>query len=463
MLTSLLLLPLLLSLPGAAAQDSKPTSQPVQGNSPPVEQAEQESKEQVPPKQEADATGGADETKGTGTEVTKDEQTESEAALPLPKSRPGPRRLLGGQTIRLKPKATVERAQPVATADAPAAGQPSPETTPAKPEQAPEQTPKVNADQVNADEARTDEAPDATTPGKPDSPFDRNPFLTGPLDPFATLVAGALPPRTTPAAAKLWSDVVKAAKADTDAGTAPRAPITSFELQFEITVRDTGGGHNEATTKVRYLAPSFVRFQLEEITELGFGPDGYWSKDKDQPPVDISRREYAESKRRVQDVRTTAKNFLALAEPGNLRIVNLAKVQAPPTNQPPGAAKRLANLDWLVLESPDFDLSAGTAIAADAGSRLYRAYIGVGKTSHHVEEAMVIEVKDGEVRPATATWLTMGHRTMLDGISFPGSILIRRAVLAESPWTFTKRPTDELYLIEGKLVTDLVPADFLAK
>ncbi|MFT6040878.1 MAG: hypothetical protein ACI9C2_001044, partial [Gammaproteobacteria bacterium] len=216
-------------------------------------------------------------------------------------------------------------------------------------------------------------------------------------------------------------------------------------------------------TKVRYLAPSFVRFQLEEITELGFGPDGYWSKDKDQPPVDISRREYAESKRRVQDVRTTAKNFLALAEPGNLRIVNLAKVQAPPTNQPPGAAKRLANLDWLVLESPDFDLSAGTAIAADAGSRLYRAYIGVGKTSHHVEEAMVIEVKDGEVRPATATWLTMGHRTMLDGISFPGSILIRRAVLAESPWTFTKRPTDELYLIEGKLVTDLVPADFLAK
>ena len=257
--------------------------------------------------------------------------------------------------------------------------------------------------------------------------------------------------------------MVRAAKAETPPGEVVRPPITSFELQFEITVRDPAGGHNEATTKVRYLAPSFVRFQLEESTELGFGPDGYWSKDAGQAPVDISRREYAESKRRVQDVRTTAKNFLALAEPDNLRILNLAKAQAPPTNQPPDAAKRMATLDWLVLESPDFDLTAGTAVAADAGPRLYRAYIGVGRTSHHVEEAMVIEVRDGEVLPVTATWLTMGHRMMLDGISFPGSILIRRAVLDQSPWTFTKRPSDELYLIAGRLVTNLTPDDFRAK
>lgn len=429
MLTPLLLLPLILSLPGDAIQDSQPASQPVQGAKPPSQE-------------------------GVKPATAQDESTITEDAQPLPKTRPGPRRLSGGRTIRVKPKATVEPAPSL-----PILGTPT-RVTPSKPDQVP--APKT-------DDPKLEETPGAGPSDEKGSPFDRNPFLKGPsnppkpIDPFATLVPGVLPPRTAPAAARLWNEVVKAAKAATPAGEVRRPPISSFELKFEITVRDPAGGHNEATTRVRYLAPHFVRFQLEESTELGFGPDGYWSKDQGQAPVDISRREYAESKRRVQDVRTTAKNFLALAEPGNLRILNLTKSQTPPTNQPPGAAKRLAAMDWLVLESPDFDLSAGTAIGADAGPRLYRAYIGVGRESHNVEEAMVIEVRDGEVRPATATWLTMGDRLILDGISFPGSILIHRAVLDLSPWTFTKRPSDELYLIEGKLVTGMTPADFRVK
>ena len=437
MLTPLLLLPLILSLPGDAIQDSQPTSQPVQGSEPPAKgEAKPAVVQEVP-------------------EVAEEKQPKAEADVqPLPKARLGPKRLSGGRTIRVKPKATVEPTLPVVDLTPPhdaTSGNPDPTPT------------------TNADEVKPTDSPAAVPPGKQGSPFDRNPFLTGPVDPFATLVAGVLPPRTAPGAAKLWNEVVNAAKAETPAGEVRRPPITSFELKFEITVRDPAGGHNEATTRVRYLAPHFVRFQLAESTELGFGPDGYWSKDIDQTPVDISRREYAESKRRVQDVRTTAKNFLALAEPGNLRILNLAKDQGPPANQPPGAAKRLDAMDWLVLESPDFDLSAGTAIAADAGPRLYRAYIGVDRQTHHVLEAMVLEVKDGEVRPATATWLTMGDRLMLDGISFPGSILIHRSIPADTTvlgslaFTFPKRPSEELYLIEGKLLTDFGPDDFRVK
>jgi hypothetical protein len=247
-------------------------------------------------------------------------------------------------------------------------------------------------------------------------------------------------------------------------------PTNSFDLSFEITIRDGEGNRNDSVSRVRYLGPKFVRFQLEERTELGVGPEGYWSQNAGEKTVDIDRREYKQSKQRVLDVLRTAKNFLALAEPDYLRIFALSAVATPPVNQPPGAAKRLLDLDWVTLDSPDFDLGADTFTpTAGNGSptkgvskaRVYRAYLGMDKASHRVVEAMVVEVRDGSPLVASAIWISLESHIGKDGIAFPQVILIRRPDFRTTPWSFKKRPAEEFYLIEGTLRAALKPEDFL--
>ncbi len=304
--------------------------------------------------------------------------------------------------------------------------------------------------------------PEPEPTAKQDGP--RSPFGAKKIAPFADLVRGTLPENTSPSAQALWSSLVAASKDQATADATALEPISSFDLKFQIEIRDVEGRNNEAESRVRYLAPNYIRFQLEQGIELGCGPVdgddfGYWSLNNGKDFQDISLRQYALSKQRVQDVLNTSINFLALVEPANLRILALSSISEAPQNHPPRFG-HLNTLDWITLDSPDFDLGAGSSLAQDPSGRVYRAYLGLGRTTHRVTEALVVELADGAPLVETAIWITLGDHRGLGGVMFPGSILIRRPDFAPSPWAFTKRPTDEFYLIGGTLRAKLDPEDF---
>ena len=357
-----------------------------------------------------------------------------------------PKRLPGMGLIRIKPKTPANG--PVATAPKTRPGEKALE---AMPQPSAHETPKAS-----------DEKQDV-----PKSPFSggKSPFGTKKEDPFAKLVRGVLPQGTSPGAIALWQSLLKASIDQPTLDATKTGPIESADLNFQVVIRDGQGSNNEADSRIRFLAPNYVRFQLEEGVELGCGPvdkndHGFWSLSNGKEFQDISLRQYAQSKQRVLDVLNKMKNFLALAEPGNLRILSLSTIASAPINQPPGAAKHLKGLNWLTLDSPDFDLRASISVTADLKPRVYRAYLGLAKTDHRVKEAMVVEVIDGAPIVETSVWLTLGDHIGLDGVTFPGSILIRRPDFRPSPWSFTKRPTEELYLMGGSLRANLTPEDF---
>lgn len=295
-------------------------------------------------------------------------------------------------------------------------------------------------------------------------PSSQKPKLPGKLkagfqDPYAKLIPGALPVGTSPEAAHLFDVLTRTTlKPGTE-----RAPLTGFDIAFEIITRGTGVERNQAKVRVRYEEPASVRFSLDGDKEMGYGPRGYWQRFEDGAKY-LEGREYAPDRKRIAGVRSTAKNFLALADPARLRLVSVRALPGAPGHVPPGFEKRASELTWLELASPDFDLAAGGAADTSAASapRLFRATLGLDPKSGRVLEALIAELDENTPLVETSTWVSLKDPMDIGDSLLPSTVEVRYADLTAKPWSFSKKPSEELYILDGRLNPGFAPGTFEA-
>ena len=115
----------------------------------------------------------------------------------------------------------------------------------------------------------------------------------------------------------------------------------------------------------RYLAPDCVRFRLpsrREVGRSGLAQRDYWLLDGDEL-VELVGREYEEDRRQIQEMHAVARNFVALSDPGRLRITRLETLADPPPDVAPRLEPKERKLEWLRVASPDFALLRRDAAA----------------------------------------------------------------------------------------------------
>jgi hypothetical protein len=268
-------------------------------------------------------------------------------------------------------------------------------------------------------------------------------------DPFAKLVPGQLPEGTSAEAGALFA----ALSHSTLAPGTERMPLQAFDLAFEIITRGPGTERNQAEVRVRFQEPRFVRFAIGKDKEMGFGPHGFWQRFEDGAKF-LNSRDYVSDRKRITEVRSVAKNFLVLADPSRLRLVSLKLRAAVPAHVPPGLEKRVHELSWLELESPDFDLALGATdgdALAPRAPRLFRATLGLDATTGRVLEALVQELDKECPLENTSTWVSLSEPFDIDTRVLPGKVEVRYPDFDVAPWSFDKKPREVLYLIEGTL------------
>jgi len=277
-------------------------------------------------------------------------------------------------------------------------------------------------------------------------------------DPYAELVPGALPKDTTPEAKALFQRLVDSAGSP----GVEREALRSFDLAFEIITRGEGAQHNQTKLRVRYSEPGYVRFSVGKDKEMGFGASGCWQRFEDGAKW-LNGRDYVSDRKRITEVRAVAKNFLALADPRRLRLTSLQALLGPPGHVPPGTQKKLAELAWLQLQSPDFDLALGAPEGEGLQPlvpRLFRATLGLDASTGRVVEALVQELDKGAPLVATSTWVSLSAPNEATGTNLPASVFVRYPDIQSKPWAFEAKIREQLYLLEGRLNPTLGPKDF---
>jgi len=213
--------------------------------------------------------------------------------------------------------------------------------------------------------------------------------------PSATPQRGAIPPGTAPEAEALWRAMLAAVGVVGATPDATLPPVTQFDVNLGLLTRSGRRGiapkaeTHELNTRVLYMAPWFVRYRLSETVETGFGPDGYWLRDKDEI-VSLQGRDYATDREQVARVHSLCRNFLSIAAPGQLRLDALERVARLPFKEEilprrPGLDyKRLA---WLRIVTPDFQLveeiqpKTSATGGVESGTR-YQVYFGLEEQTH---------------------------------------------------------------------------------
>lgn len=299
--------------------------------------------------------------------------------------------------------------------------------------------------------------PGAGQPAPPPAP--PLPTATGgqPVDPaILALVPGAIPADATPAAREDWKRIEAAAFAP----GAARAPITSFDLGLDVLYKKSSSGINDLKAVVyRYLAPGFVRIDLNDRSTMR-GPMGDWLEDgKRKEKVDLRfTREHAEDRRQLDETLSVARHFIALSNPGSLRIASLEKVAAAPEGLPKPLQERSRALAWLRLRSPDFRL-----VGVGAAAAMSRATIGFDPTNGRVEIALVEEDRPGTGLAPTSrvVQLTGTHETQ--GYLVPKQIRVYSIEEGKAPLVFAEDAGMDLYVLRANLKPTLTPADFQPK
>ena len=240
-----------------------------------------------------------------------------------------------------------------------------------------------------------------------ENPFEaRQPAAPGAEPGPALPEPGVLPVGTSPEAAKLWGLLCAAtrppAEAPAELGATPpaeRAPLESFDLAFDATIRD-GRKQNEATFRQRFLAPHFVRTVILDgggERELGRDSDGYWlrdPKDRDKDGkariVRLDGRAYQTDRRQIDDVLALSESFRAFADPSVLRLSRLALATPPLCELPDEGARAGAGLDWLELESPDFHLPGTPRLDPEGRPLSAWLRLGLDPETHLVRQALIL-------------------------------------------------------------------------
>jgi hypothetical protein len=263
------------------------------------------------------------------------------------------------------------------------------------------------------------------------------------------LVPGALPAKASHEARALWRRVVDATRA---AGESP-PPVSAFDLAFDLRTRREG--RNDARLRFRYLERGFVRATLESGREHLRGPQGDFLIDGEQKLALADTRENEEDRRQIEEELAIARNFVALTDPGRLRVASLARLDAPPTGMPPELAQQAAALEWLEVSSPDFRLFKGEPGGA---TPLYLARLGVERASGRLALAQIGRDLRRPRPDERALLVDLRAPKRLDGWMIPHEIYVR--TFDEELGRFEERPALELGLRSGSLRPALGPDDF---
>ncbi|MDP6368604.1 MAG: hypothetical protein QF615_03275 [Planctomycetota bacterium] len=283
----------------------------------------------------------------------------------------------------------------------------------------------------------------------------------GDTPPAPTSAPGTLPADTSPEAAALWRSLCATTRVPREPGAAPLAALQTFDISFDQRLR-SGAGRNEFSTRVRYLAPAYLRFRLESGREQMRGPTGDWLLDGDQT-VSLRGREHTEDRKQMDDWLAVAGNFVSLSDPASLHVSRLALAADAPPDLPPKLETTAAALHWLTVASPDFRLFLDGAEERDKQA-VFSAFLGLDPKTSQLALAVLHEIRadraQGPEAPAdqrsrTTLIQVLDHRE-LDGYIIPRFMNIHQWRAGQ----FERRPSMELFVVEGHLDAELVPADF---
>jgi hypothetical protein len=238
-------------------------------------------------------------------------------------------------------------------------------------------------------------------------------------------------------------------------GGTGREPVQAFALQAEVLTR-ASAQTNQMRIDFTFLAPDCVRFMLPSKNETGrFGsrPEDYWLRSGTEVVV-LAGREYKEDRRKVDDMLTLARNYVALSNPSRLRMSAQSGAQMPP-DLGTELAKRSKKLRWIAFDSPDFALvQAGDE---DTGApRNYHVELGL-REDFLPGIAIVREAEKGRLDPLLVEFSKFEER---DGFKIPFVLLVHAFDRTQSPPVFQASPTQEVYLVSAALRPALKVDDF---
>jgi hypothetical protein len=309
----------------------------------------------------------------------------------------------------------------------------------------------------------------------PQRPRFEPPVAPRPAEPLGAdgkpLVPGVLPAATSEAARAAWRTVCAAtrvppAKAGNPA--TPPAAIGAFDLTFNVIAKPGSVGVNTTDVRFRFLGdPGYLRYTLESGREHVRGPQGDWLIAGERKERLVGDRYAGEDRQQIDQGLAIARNFVALTDPGRLRIASLAVVPRPPFALPAVLEKRAGELAWLDVRSPDFHLfarrDARTAAAPVQQAPMFRVLLG-HTADGRVQLALVQEDRGAATAlDPGALLVDLREYEPLDGFMVPLQLVVYEVEEGARPPAFRGRETMDLYRDkdQGSLRPRLAPDDFL--
>ena len=281
---------------------------------------------------------------------------------------------------------------------------------------------------------------------------DEHPTAPVPQAPTATaklpLVPGKLPADAAPEAAQAWRALCAATTPEGAGG-----PVTAFDMEFDVSAYSGERQSNDFQARYLYKEPGWVRTTIKKSgRERLRGPKGDFLVEKGKA-TRLVGRELAVDREELEDTVGIASTFVALTDPGAIRVARLELLAGAPATLPEARRKRGAELKWLSVSSPDFH-RVGTS--PERGEPLFRADIGLDPKT----DLPALAVISRELVPESALLIELKDFRDVDSFQVPATMTTYRPDTGVSPWVFGKRPQLQLWLIRGSLRPDLKPADF---
>lgn len=243
-------------------------------------------------------------------------------------------------------------------------------------------------------------------------------------------------------------------------------PLQSFRLEFYLRQEDPDpAGHrkNDLDLAFSYLAPRYVRAQLESGRTHLRGPAGDFLIDKAEVR-ELFGRGATEDLEQLDQMGAIASNFVALCQPvATLRLVELELSAKPPAELHPSLLAEAQKLTWLDLTSPDFYLDLAALHESAGAGPLFRAQLGLDPKSHAVRIAVIHERRGAACVQPSAMCVRMTEHLLRDGLQVPHLVEVFAIDPATSPARFYGKSSSKLWLdrTRGSLRTRLTPEDFL--
>ncbi len=274
----------------------------------------------------------------------------------------------------------------------------------------------------------------------------------------SVVLPGEVPAAASVEAKAMWRGLLK---------TLDQAkPMQAFQLAFFLRQQAPDpqvNKTNDLDLNFSYLAPRFVRAELESGRTHLRGPSGDFLLDK-QEVFRLVGRDFKQDIEQLDQMGAIASNFVALTQPvATLRLAQLELAKEPPRELHPKLRKEADALVWLSVTSPDLFLRMNSARPTGDGLPLYRAQLGIDPESATVHLAVIHEQRGDSHAPGTAMCVRMADHRRRAKLQIPHHIQVFSIDPSTRPERFYETPGTTLWLNgeRGRLRAALSPEDFL--